>query len=70
MRRHFLNVLFALIASLTFCAAASAEASCTSWLWQEGGWYWKQCVNDDGSQHCYHAKDAQGSGAYEISCKA
>ncbi len=47
-----------------------AESSCSNWLWQEGGWYWRQCVDDNGSQHCYHADDANGSNAYEISCKS
>ena len=70
MRRHVVRIAIALVTSVSFGSAALAEASCSNWLWQTGGWYWKQCVNDDGSQHCYHASDAQGTGAYEISCKA
>jgi len=52
-----------------FSFAAAADPSCSNWMWQSGGWYWQQCVNDDGSVHCYHADDDQGTNAYEISCK-
>jgi len=48
--------------------AARAEPSCTTWMWQSDGSYWQQCVNDDGSRHCYSATDSSGSNAREISC--
>jgi hypothetical protein len=48
--------------------AALADPSCSVWMWQSEGNYWQQCVNDDGSRHCYQATDANGSGAHEISC--
>lgn len=49
--------------------AALADPNCTPWMWQTDGSYWQQCVNDDGSVHCYSATDANGSNAKEISCK-
>jgi len=45
-----------------------AMASCTGWMLQEGGWYWRECVDDQGHQTCWHAKDANGTDAYQIAC--
>ncbi len=60
--------IFAALALTLFSAAVHAAPSCTAWMWQQDGTYWQQCVNDDGSRHCYRASDANGSGAVEISC--
>ena len=43
-------------------------ASCSIWNWQSEGVYWRTCVNDDGSQQCYQATDANGANATEVSC--
>jgi hypothetical protein len=64
-----ISVFCAAILSLAGTAAI-ADPSCSNWLWQAGGWYWQQCVNDDGSVHCYHADDDKGSNAYEIDCQS
>lgn len=59
------------ITALTIClgaTAAIAEPSCTSWMDQGDGTSWKECVNDDGSQHCYKISNAAGSTAYEVTC--
>jgi len=50
--------------------ATSASADCTAWMWQEGGWYWQECTDDQGNRHCYHADDDQGTNAYEIPCSS
>ncbi len=65
-RSHKLIILTAAIGF--FSSAAFADPSCTVWMWQEGGWYWQQCVNDDGTTHCYHAENDKGRNAYEIDC--
>ena len=49
---------------------AIAEPSCTEWMDQGDGTSWKECVNDDGSQHCYKISNAQGSTSYEVSCSS
>lgn len=61
----------AVIAALTIgfsTTVAIAEPSCTAWMDQGDGTSWKQCVNDDGSQHCYKISNAPGSTQYEVSC--
>jgi hypothetical protein len=35
---------------------------------QGDGTSWKECVNDDGSQHCYKISNAAGSTSYEVTC--
>ncbi|HQF30324.1 MAG TPA: hypothetical protein PLJ34_02660 [Hyphomicrobiales bacterium] len=50
-------------------AIAVAEPSCTDWMDQGDGTSWKECVNDDGSQHCYKISNAPGSTAYEVKCE-
>jgi hypothetical protein len=58
----------ALLASSAATTVAVAEPSCTGWMDQGDGTSWKQCVNDDGSTHCYKINNAPGSTAYEVSC--
>ncbi|MBI1331162.1 MAG: hypothetical protein GC166_14795 [Alphaproteobacteria bacterium] len=60
--------LVAALATVSFASAAIAAPSCTSWMDQGDGTSWKQCVNDDGSQHCYRISNTPGSTAYEVSC--
>jgi hypothetical protein len=57
-----------LAAIITIPTVALADPSCSVWMWQSEGNYWQQCVNDDGSRHCYRATDANGSNEQEISC--
>ena len=47
---------------------AFADPSCTDWADQGDGTSWRECVNDDGSQHCYTINNAPGSTASEVSC--
>lgn len=61
----FVVVSFAVAAGPT---AAIAAPSCTDWMDQGDGTSWKECVNDDGTQHCYKISNAKGSTAYEVSC--
>jgi hypothetical protein len=59
------------VTAFTFASSATvavAEPSCTEWMDQGDGTSWKECVNDDGSQHCYKVSNAAGSTSYEVSC--
>ncbi|MDE1987423.1 MAG: hypothetical protein KGL29_07590 [Alphaproteobacteria bacterium] len=69
-RRHIVIacVFTAFAVSSAAPIAAVAEPSCTDWMDQGDGTSWKECVNDDGSQHCYKISNATGSTAYEVSC--
>ncbi len=72
MRTHDL-VTGTVIAALALCLStttAVAEPSCTAWMDQGDGTSWKECVNDDGSQHCYKISNAAGSTQYEVSCSS
>lgn len=59
----------ALFAGCLITTAAYAEPSCTNWMDQGNGTSWRECVNDDGSQHCYLISNAPGSTAYEVKCQ-
>lgn len=48
--------------------AAVAEPSCTAWMDQGDGTSWRECVNDDGTTHCYKISNAPGSTQYEVAC--
>ncbi len=61
-------LITAFAASSVAPIAAVAEPSCTDWADQGDGTSWRECVNDDGSQHCYKISNAAGSTAYEVSC--
>ena len=56
------------IASSAWPTPAIAAPSCTAWMDQGDGTSWKECVNDDGTQHCYKISNATGSTAYEVTC--
>lgn len=56
------KILLAVLLVISFCFAGiisqstvvSAKPSCTQWTLQaDGKTYWCECVNDDGSVHCY-----------------
>jgi hypothetical protein len=68
MHSRILSFILLALAVALSVSTAKADASCSTWMWQQDGSYWQQCVNDDGSRHCYRATDANGSGAVEISC--
>ncbi len=68
MNSPVLKFAFLAAAMCLTSSVARAEPSCTVWMWQTDGSYWQQCVNDDGSRHCYRATDSNGSNATEISC--
>ena len=61
---------FAVLSVALSGTAALADPSCSTWNWQSDGVYWQTCVNDDGSQHCYQAADANGTGAHEVACSS
>jgi hypothetical protein len=63
-------IITAFAASTTVTTVAIAEPSCTNWMDQGDGTSWKECVNDDGSQHCYKISNAAGSKSYEVSCSS
>lgn len=62
------TIATALAASGLFIAGALAAPSCTDWMDQGDGTSWKECVNDDGSTHCYKISNSPGSTAYEVTC--
>ncbi len=59
---------FAIVIGLSFPTIANANPTCTGWMNQGDGTSWKECVNDDGSQHCYKISNRPGSVQYEVSC--
>lgn len=69
-RRHaiVMSVIAAFAAATAFPSVAFAEENCTSWMDQGNGTSWKECVDDNGKQHCYEISNAPGSTAYEVTC--
>lgn len=63
-----LLVLAAVLVNGIGATSAMATPSCTEWMDQGDGTSWKECVNDDGSQHCYTINNTAGSTASEVSC--
>lgn len=61
-------VLAAVLGNGIGATSAMAAPSCTAWMDQGNGTSWAECVNDDGSQHCYVINNAPGSTASEVSC--
>jgi hypothetical protein len=48
---------------------AVADDSCSVWLWQKDGLYWRQCVDSKGHSYCQEADDAKGKNARTVLCK-
>ena len=73
MKLNARNIVIALglaALSVTILARiAHADPSCTAWTDQGDGTSWRECVNDDGSQHCYLIDNTAGSVAYEVKCQ-
>jgi len=71
MPRRYAVVLSAVAALAAVSATPSiawAAENCTSWMDQGNGTSWKECVDDNGRQHCYEISNAPGSTAYEVTC--
>jgi hypothetical protein len=54
--------------------AAYANPSCSAWMLQQDGSWWRECVNDDGSMHCYTCPSGSDPShdttpCYEIKCQ-
>jgi len=64
-----LAVIAACIVAGTTCDIAMAAPSCSPWLDQGNGTSWRECVNDDGTTHCYVISNQPGSVAQEVRCK-
>jgi hypothetical protein len=65
MFRSALLLGFALVASgIQFAVAAD---SCTDWMWQPDGSYWRTCVDSQGKQYCQVKKDGKIS---RVDCKS
>jgi hypothetical protein len=47
---------------------ASAAYSCSVWMWQKNGLYWRECVRDDGTRYCQEADDEKGTNARTVPC--
>jgi hypothetical protein len=45
-----------------------AVDSCSDWLWQKDGLYWRQCVRDNGTRYCQEADDAKGTNVRTVPC--
>jgi len=64
------QVMILVVSTITAISyVAVAAPSCGAWMRQTDGSYWKLCVNDDGSTHCYSATSSTGANATEIRCK-
>lgn len=55
---------YAMLIGFAIPSIAVAKPSCTAWMDQGDGTSWKECVNDDGSQHCYKISNKPGSKQY------
>ena len=69
MGKRLLHSILLAASVLVPAGGVSAAPSCSNWLRQSDGTYWRECVNDDGTTHCYSATDGNGAGATEVSCK-
>jgi hypothetical protein len=45
-----------------------AVDSCSVWMWQKEGLYWRQCVRDNGTRYCQEADDAKGTNVRTVPC--
>jgi hypothetical protein len=68
-RNIVITLVLAAVSATTVATIAYAVPSCTDWMDQGDGTSWCECVNDDGSQHCYVINNAKGSVAREVKCK-
>jgi hypothetical protein len=59
----------ALLAMMLIASMGIALDSCSVWMWQKDGLYWRQCVRDNGTRYCQEADDANGKNARDVICK-
>lgn len=64
-RLRFTTVLLAMMLVATMGIAAD---SCSVWMLQKSGMYWRQCVRDDGTRYCQEADDAKGTNVRTVPC--
>jgi len=58
-----------LLGMMFVASMAMAVDSCTDWMWQKEGLYWRQCVRDNGTRYCQEADDAKGTNVRTVPCK-
>ena len=66
---HHKSFVAACAIAIALPSMALAEPSCSKWMDQRNGTSWRECVNDDGTTHCYLISNQPGSVAYEVPCK-
>ncbi len=57
-----------LLAVMLMASMGTAEDSCSTWMWQKEGLYWRQCVRDNGTRYCQEADDAKGTNVRTVPC--
>lgn len=62
-------LVLAAVSATTLATIAYSAPSCTQWMDQGDGTSWRECVNDDGTTHCYVINNKAGSVAREVKCK-
>jgi hypothetical protein len=57
-----------LLGMMLIAGVGLAADSCSDWLWQKDGLYWRQCVRDNGTRYCQEADDAKGTNVRTVPC--
>lgn len=57
-----------LLAMMLVASMGIAADSCSVWMWQKDGLYWRQCVRDNGTRYCQEADDAKGTNVRTVPC--
>ena len=57
-----------LLGMMFVASVGIAVDSCSTWMWQKEGLYWRQCVRDDGTRYCQEADDAKGTNVRTVPC--
>jgi hypothetical protein len=68
-RNSVIALVLAAVSVTTLATIAYAAPSCTQWMDQGNGTSWRECVNDDGTTHCYVINNTAGSVAREVKCE-
>jgi hypothetical protein len=66
MKKTRLWFVFAVTALSIISTIALAAPSCTGWMKQPDGSYWRTCVDDKGRQYCEQSKNGHIS---RVRCK-
>ncbi|MDR3792157.1 MAG: hypothetical protein P4L03_02140 [Terracidiphilus sp.] len=56
--KHFVYAVLSVVALAG--AIILSEPTCTSWMKQTNGTYWRECVDDKGTAKCYSASCPAG----------